>query len=755
MFGDPSYAPLCEMGLPPRHRPWQRIPETDIEGYITMQIDGSLYGDGSSYRQQLHGDRIATWSVVRIREVTDLHDSINDVARNNILEAIRGTVPGYFSTVPRAEAYAIWQFLRHAGLAATCGGDCQHVLDIVKNGVAPPFTSSRCPNADRWTRVKRAIADHGTPPIVTKIKAHTTRSAAENSGESITDWLGNRCADAHCKQLAKEMTEADPAPLQLATDKKRYREVMKRISLVMQWAFRHRPQYATGKKKGKKVRKLSLYVTQPAYSQHNFQHCGGEKWRCLVCRREAWSRTNLERFRNEQCCGHIAAKCHKTHALSIQDGVLWCRNCGAYTSRQPRSLKQPCPRRPPSEAAANVRSRLARGLPPTTAQYLTGASITVSGSGLQEASCSSTRVPMPTTQAQRGDEFTQVTSAPQRTVEQTERQEPQVCHGTVLSQPMDDDTMEPEGGHHTPKTAEQSGPQVGRGSSPTRNGLTKTDAAYLSSRYRVLDQRRGCVTELPEKGPAALTTTRGSPTAYPPRRRITGKQSMDTSSVAPVPTEAVKKARCNPAATQPWSARIAIGRTAVARPCHTCKNLCRGQCTGCSSVLCISCARARRACEVGTADTGNHPTGIFEYPSSSSPSSSPVHHLHHLPRVGMRPFSTQPVIAPSDTRHHPLPNVRAAAQATRPAAMLVAASAASPDLHDSRTSVQHDANGYNITLPPVRRILEEASPLMPSPTTAAADADRVAACSVSTVSEVLAVAADAAVADDGPAIVPG
>ncbi len=121
----------------------------------------------------------------------------------------------------------------------------------------------------------------------------------------------------------------------------------------------------------------------------------------------------------------------------------------------------------------------------------------------------------------------------------------------------------------------------------------------------------------------------------------------------------------------------------------------------------------------------------------------------------MRPFSTQPVIAPSDTRHHPLANVRAAAQATRPAAMLVAASAASPDLHASRTSMQHDANGNNITLPPVRRILEEASPLMPSPTTAAADADRAAACSVSTVSEVLAVAADAAVADDGPAIVPG
>ncbi len=118
------------------------------------------------------------------------------------------------------------------------------MLDIVKKGVGPDCVSSKCPNADIW--IKKAngqLTITEFPPI----KAHTTKRDAETNGDSITDWFGNRCADAYCKQLAKQMAEADPTPLQLALDRKRYRDTMARISLVMQWAFRHRSQYATGR----------------------------------------------------------------------------------------------------------------------------------------------------------------------------------------------------------------------------------------------------------------------------------------------------------------------------------------------------------------------------------------------------------------------------------------------------------------------------------------------------------------------------
>ncbi len=394
----------------------------------------------------------------------------------------------------------------------------------------------------------------------------------------------------------------------------------------------------------------------------------------------------MERYRNEECYGHIAARCHRTHDLSIECGILWCRSCGAYTSRQPRALKQPCPRKPPSEAAANVRARLAKGLPPTTAAYLTGASIAVSGSGVHDGPTPMTSAPTPTHyQNDNGDH---------RDIEQQ-----------TMRLPTHTDSGRP----------------------PTPIVSKKSENAYLSSRYRILDQRRGHDLQPQAAETYASDDAPRSTAELPRRRRITGKRTVGTDFSAPDLTETMNKARCNPAVTQPWSTRLAIGRTAVARPCHICENLCRGQCTGCYSALCISCARARRACRAANAGSGYRPTAEVFNPPSSSPASSssasrPVHH-HHGARAEGHPRFAAPTIASWGTSLHPSADAATVQQAAGFAAVPAATS----------------KPAFEVPVTPAVGVEGTSAPS--SSSTAAAAAARASACSVLTVYEVPACAA--------------
>ncbi len=362
-LGDPSLSPLIYLGLPPRAARWLPTPEMQSEGWLTMGGVGMSYGDGSGYRQQLRCGRIATWSVVRLR--------VDQSGKLECAEALRGVVPGLFPTVPRAEIYALFQHLRHAGQGACYGGDCKHVIDTFQKGIEPYFTSSRCVNADLWRKVKWAQDDHGIPMGARKIKAHASREAAVEQGSTVEDWEGNRTADAHCKQLARAMAEDGAADGIGVRTKVDYRRMVDRIVAVATWALRYRQQFA----KGNKSHRGPKANGGQDGSAHHIVTIAPGRWRCSVCRREAWAPRVLQRLRKSACQGHIANSCHGSHQLDVVKGILWCRRCGAYTTRQPRALRRQCPGCPMSEAARNVRARLARGMAPTTAHYLKAASI--------------------------------------------------------------------------------------------------------------------------------------------------------------------------------------------------------------------------------------------------------------------------------------------------------------------------------------------------------------------------------------------
>ncbi len=129
-------APLFEKGLPPKAVPWEPAPEALVEGFLPMDNAADTYGDGSGIRQDVKVLRIASWSAVRVRR---------NQAEWVIEHGIRCLVPGWFPTVPRAEASAFIEHLKHGGSAAHYGGDCSAVVQAACDGV-PPQVAIRGPH---------------------------------------------------------------------------------------------------------------------------------------------------------------------------------------------------------------------------------------------------------------------------------------------------------------------------------------------------------------------------------------------------------------------------------------------------------------------------------------------------------------------------------------------------------------------------------------------------------------------------------
>ncbi len=307
LFSHPSLAPLVTLAFPPRTTSWRPTPDTVPEGWLSMGGDTPSYGDGSGYRQQFKCCRNATWSIVRIGQ--------NSGGEWERREALRGVVPGLFPTVPRAEITALIQHLRHAGIGACYGGDCKHVIDAASHGVSPYLTSARSMNADLWQDVRALLHDHGAAVRLKKIKAHATLDDAIINGASHMDWVGNRMADEHCKELAKSIADADTQAQGAAQCRSNFKKVIDRIIFVVKWSFRHRQQFA------KRTAAKSTRRPGRGEGSHAIEQFEVGKWRCTVCRQEAWSTTVLAKMSKSQCHGHIARECHPSHELDVTLGT--------------------------------------------------------------------------------------------------------------------------------------------------------------------------------------------------------------------------------------------------------------------------------------------------------------------------------------------------------------------------------------------------------------------------------------------------
>ncbi len=353
---EPAYAPLAQMALPPRALAWQPIEVELTEGACHQGHTGETFGDGSGYRQDCRELRVATWSIARI---------VRDETGWRREESTRGSVGGFFPTVPRGEIRAAIEHMKHAMVPAAYIGDCKHVIQILDEGIPDKWVSSRSFNADLWKEARRLMQDHGAGLTAEKVRAHRARRDAELEGDdALRHWCGNEAADRQAKSLAKSLMEADGRFDVMERMKLVAEAALRRTAVAAAWILKRRPNL--------RRRRIGIRDKGNDYEEkdHILHRRQGDGWECLRCRAYAVGPDGWKALRKRPCEGEIAGRAHPSHSMATCRGIEWCTRCACYAARWPRRLAQPCTGQPRSEAQRNVKRRLMAGLTPTTAGYL-------------------------------------------------------------------------------------------------------------------------------------------------------------------------------------------------------------------------------------------------------------------------------------------------------------------------------------------------------------------------------------------------
>ncbi len=541
--------PLRELGLPPRLHPWRPQSELPVEGHLVIGGGGGYtFGDGSAQRVGEHRLAVATWAVVR----TDREDGDGDAA---ISEAARGTISGWFPTAPRAEIKALEFALRHLPPGGYYVGDCQHVLDEARSGVSDWLCSSRSINADLWREVRRRLEDVEDVVLV-KTRAHRSRAQAEADieGDGVWYWQGNRASDQHCNVLSRALAAADTRANDLRDQEEAYVAVLGILASSLEWWMRNVPDSDAPRTVRRGPQHRVNGGGPDIVGGHTVVPNAGGGSICVHCKLCCWSTAGRRWLRQKPCRGAFADQVHGTHQMSWQGGVAWCRRCGAYTTRMPRRLLEPCVGRPATAAQANVRRRLLAGLPPTTAKYL------LHGGHTSAADVARAR--------------------PQSGL-------PALTSTDVLV-----------GAHHE---------RDGFGAEGNAAVDALVDRAVDSSRYRRLELRRRQEKAMEE---AAGQESTGAPCSSGPARaasqpplglrsqpltRHTGKQPQRSRS-ADRRRQRLQEC-CRPTSAAGWTARVQAAVVQQGSSCHLCSRRCSTRCRGCKAPLCVDCAKVGSHCK--------------------------------------------------------------------------------------------------------------------------------------------------------------
>ncbi len=532
------FSPLLARGLPPKVVPWEPVEVSMAEGTLGPEPFADIYGDGSGFLQSVKELRRASWAIIRGE-----HRGGDDY---ECLEALRGGVAGWFSTVPRGEITAFISFLRHSGPGARYITDCQAVADAAAMGVPGTLLNASSLNADLWRMVRDGIDDREEPPLVIKTKAHRSLAAARRDAmDHEGRWWGNNCADQCAKQLARAMA-ANPCLEPVWEDaRETFDMTLRRIAFGVSWALKHWPELEK-----KKNGPSGIHHEGDQDTGHILCRRPDGAVECTLCRRVARSENGARRLARETCGGSIVAHIDESHALRITGGVTWCNLCGAFTSRWPRALLDPCRRRPWPADRRNVLRRLRQGLPPSAAEHFSKA-----------------------------------------------------IHAGGAPSGVPD---------HAGETAWRGGRVVYDNGSPLS---TSTMQAQLAQRVPegIAKPPTGIYSRLP-------ANTRGG----------TSQTAPSSSPLAPAATIHEARQRASPdrhcSGQGNWGGRVRAVAIQHMDPCHLCRKDTISCCRGCGARLCVTCARARRACSAWqmTGAETLHQKGLGGQPAGDAEQSNTV-----------------------------------------------------------------------------------------------------------------------------------
>ncbi len=503
------------------------------------------------------------------------------------------------------------------------------LLKALKNGVNNDLTSSRCAMADLWKRVKWLLQDHGEGVSAHKIKAHMTRAKALEEGgiAGVINWVGNDAADNHAKLLARSRWETlAPGETEIRAQRDRLRQHVRRAAIIFRAAQRRLDNAGIPKVPRRAARQVCRGAKAEC-GDHLLQFDGVKNsWSCVRCRLIANTATSRRSLAQRRCNGELADRIPVSHQLQFSAGVLWCRRCGAYTTRLPRALARECPGQAPSAAAANVLRRLGRGLPPTTAVYLAPDRWASHGRG--DGDAASLHRALGDGQFQPSPQPT-LPRAPSQARHLRGGPSPQL-HGPsapgIDSRPEQEEVRDDgdEHEHVQPRAAvarrAASVPQAAARARRAEAALTDQAIWGGASSQRGRQWRCGGSSRQRDSrsqadAPAAIPET-APPLPPPPGRATLGGSRADGASdnqarrLAMHTTSGTREAArdglrrsavaepCSPMVGASWSSRLLISSIVGASACHKCGSDTRSTCRGCTRRLCLRCAKARIWCNV-------------------------------------------------------------------------------------------------------------------------------------------------------------
>ena len=127
------------------------------------------------------------------------------------------------------------------------------------------------------------------------------------------------------------------------------------------WCFKRWPAATRGRRRRHERRQ----APHRQRGDHTVVNRSKGGWRCLKCKREAWTDSGLIRRQRYPCNADAAEVYHPSHSLHATQQIVWCARCGAHTTRFPRALKMPCVGSARSDAYRTVINRLASGSDPS------------------------------------------------------------------------------------------------------------------------------------------------------------------------------------------------------------------------------------------------------------------------------------------------------------------------------------------------------------------------------------------------------
>ncbi len=541
----PGQEPLVLLGLPPLLHQLAPAPHEPPQGDLALDWLGTTYGDGSGKQQDSLELRRAGWSLVRLAPTEPQLDG-------QPCQYLRGRVPGWSCTVPRAELSAYIYHLQCVGPDGLYVGDCAQVINAANGGVSARSCSSADVNADLWRRARELQLDRG--PNLTraaKTKAHRSRAQAEASPDDPVEWwLGNGWADHHAKCVT-ETLDAEADAIRALHDAALHHAT--RAAMAVAWKMRRWPELGVVKAA---ARRRQRELRSEDGGDHVLRAVGAEAWECVNCRRWARGQRGLYLLRCNPCRGALVQQAHGSHQLRAHGDILWCLRCGAFSARLLRRLREPCAGAPRTNTQRTMWRRLHAGRDPR-AGYTTAV---LSARGRAQ------HLPhVPPPRDPKRQTATGLYAAWGR--------RPEEFVGRYLRLPGG--PLHRRAGDPSPQ------PEPGQVAPPTRPG---DDEALVSAARRVRLSRKTSSSQTPY-GPGCLTPGVPAPTAAP------------TASTWCTPTSS----------SASWTRRLALsggGGAGGGLGCNSCGRRCRTTCRGCGRGLCDGCARSRAHCARTSAGAG-------------------------------------------------------------------------------------------------------------------------------------------------------